>query len=791
MKKIALWCSVLLVTIGTVSASAIAGSDAVNSYAGAGPMPIEYEGKPLLFSSAPKLAGSHLMVPVREIADMLNVTVEWNDETKTVTTRKDSTIVEWTMNQPEVKRNEKPYSLEQAPYLESGKVYVPLRAFSENFGLQALWNETAKRIKLQQEWTGLPTVGSADKLQSLLKESMEQGYPTGGYGIATDMTLDVKSAVPAAQTESAGPAPESKTADAGRGSFSTTNVQVDGVDEADVIKTDGTYLYQVNRQRVLVSQAVPAGEMKIVSTLDFSDQMLMPIELYVDEKRLVVIGTAFVYTDPLALNSMDRSGLVRPGPNKTAVKAVIYDLTDKSNLKKLRELEIKGNYSSSRKIGDSLYLIANQWLQMPVPMDNLKDRELQKFTPEYRDSAVGDSFVDVSYDKIRYFPDAVVPNYLIVGGVDLSDPSQPIQISSYLGSGNTVYASEENLYVAVTQYKYGNSASGPDSEKKKMMAPQSVEMNTLVYKFGLNQGRVLPSGSGTVPGTLLNQFSLDEHDGYLRIATTKGNMWRTDENTSKNNIYILDASMQLTGQLEDLAPGEKIYSTRFMGDRAYMVTFKKVDPLFVLDLHDPKAPKVLGKLKIPGYSDYLHPYDENHLLGFGKDAVEAANEWDPNGSTTAYYQGMKIAVFDVTDVENPVEMFKETIGARGTDSELLHNHKALLFSKEKGLLAFPVTVMENKNAAGASNVWDYGQFSFQGMYVYRLDLQSGFRLQGKISHLNSEQLEKAGGGWYESERNIERGLYIDDVLYTVSPGMIRASSLTSLDTISELTIPKP
>lgn len=157
------------------------------------------------------------------------------------------------------------------------------------------------------------------------------------------------------------------------------------------------------------------------------------------------------------------------------------------------------------------------------------------------------------------------------------------------------------------------------------------------------------------------------------------------------NVYILDEALKVAGRIEDIAPGERIYSVRFMGDRAYMVTFKQVDPLFAIDLKDPKAPKILGALNIPGYSDYLHPYDGNHIIGFGKDTVEKGS--------MAYYQGMKPAVFDVSDVAHPKEKFKEIIGGRGTESELLHNHKALLFDREKNLLAFPVTVMETEKVS--------------------------------------------------------------------------------------------
>jgi uncharacterized secreted protein with C-terminal beta-propeller domain len=229
-----------------------------------------------------------------------------------------------------------------------------------------------------------------------------------------------------------------------------------------------------------------------------------------------------------------------------------------------------------------------------------------------------------------------------------------------------------------------------------------------------------------------------------------------------------------------------------MGDRAYMVTFKKVDPLFVIDLKDPKNPTILGALKIPGYSDYLHPYDENHIIGFGKDTIELSNENSRSkDGTTAYYQGMKIALFDVSDVNNPKEKFKEIIGDRGTDSELLNNHKALLFSKEKELMAFPVTVMEIKDGGNvkAGNIPAYGSFSFQGAYVYNIDIEEGFKLKARISHISEEEYKKSGDRWYRSNNNVERIIYIGDDLYTISKGMIKANSLTDMKEKGSLLIP--
>jgi uncharacterized secreted protein with C-terminal beta-propeller domain len=679
-------------------------------------------------------------------------------------------------------------SLAEAPYLADESLMVPLRNFSETFGFIVHCDESRKSLVLQKEESNLPIVGSAAKLSALLEESQKNGninYNMYNRNVMKSLDTSATGAVPATAQSSASAATESKAV--ASADYSTTNVQVAGVDEADIVKTDGSYIYQVNRDKVIVSQAVPADQMKIVSTLSFPDGAMQPTELYVDSKYLIVIGNTAgnrAISSPAAKSMDSKMMPIRPNV-KSTVKAIIYDLADKANLKKLREVEMDGYYVSSRKINDSLYLIANKGIDMQILKENSAQDNLLS-APSYRDTSSSDGYTPLPYDRIRYFPGTVAPNFVLVGGLNLNEANKPMQVSSYVGAGDNIYANEDHLYVAVTQYKQvAQPMNDPAAAKPKMM-PQSVETNTMVYKFALDQGAVRSIANGTVPGTIIGQFAMDETAGYFRIATTNGNMFRADEQTSKNNVYVLDGLMNRSGQLEGLAPGERIYSIRFMGDRAYMVTFKKVDPLFVIDLKDPKAPAVLGKLKIPGYSDYLHPYDETHIIGFGKDAIEAVNEWDPKGSTTAFYQGMKIAMFDVSDVTHPVEMFKESIGVRGTDSELLHNHKALLFSKEKGLLAFPVTVMENKAAAGSSNVMEYGHFTFQGMYVYHMDLTKGFQLQGKITHLSQADLDKAGSGWYQGDFNVQRGIYIGNVLYSVSSGMIKANELGSLKELSQL-----
>jgi inhibitor of cysteine peptidase len=640
----------------------------------------------------------------------------------------------------------------------------------------------------------LPTVGSGENLRKLLAEAAEQNdylvYGTMKMRNGSVILNDAAAAPASAANESVGSA--NKSAKTVSGDYSTTNVQVDGVDEADIVKTDGKYIYQVNNNRIVVAEVYPSDKMKVKKVIGLDAEEMYPMELYLDDKRLIVIGTS---DGSVPVNSSNAKSIM---PSKhgyygsNSVKMLIYDIVNKDDIKKIREIELEGNYLSSRKVGSKLYLVSNKYLNYYGILENTEVDD----KPSYRDTAVQEDFMDIGYEKIGYFPGSVEPNYMIAAGIDLDHPAEGVNVSTYLGSGESIYASAENLYVAVTKHNIiPQDAPGPiiyDSAAPKKPAVKVSDRETVIYRFALNNGKLDYTGKGQVPGSILNQFSMDESNGFFRIATTKGDVWGEGENISKNNLYVLDSSLGICGSLEDIAPGEKIYSTRFMGDRAYMVTFKKVDPLFVIDLKDAKNPKILGALKIPGYSDYLHPYDENHIIGFGKDAIELSNEgsWG-SGSTTAYYQGMKIALFDVTDVNNPKEMFKEIIGDRGTDSELLRDHKALLFSKEKGLMAFPVTLMEIKNNENiaAGNIPEYGSFAFQGAYVYGIDLKEGFKLKTRISHISEEEYSKSGDRWYDSNKNVERIVYIGDDIYTISKGMIKAHSIRDMKERGSLLIP--
>ncbi|MEM4397945.1 MAG: beta-propeller domain-containing protein, partial [Candidatus Woesearchaeota archaeon] len=298
---------------------------------------------------------------------------------------------------------------------------------------------------------------------------------------------------------------------------------------------------------------------------------------------------------------------------------------------------------------------------------------------------------------------------------------------------------------------------------------------TIIHKIQIKDGNLKYIAKGEVKGYLLNQFSMDEHNENLRVATTF-DAWTSGKSITYNNIYVLNKDMKVIGKLEKIAPDERIYSTRFLGDRLYMVTFQRIDPFFVIDLSNPEKPEILGELKIPGFSDYLHPYDENTIIGLGKDTKE--NEWN-----TISTNGIKLALFDVKDVNNPKLIDQYIIGKEGTDSEALYNHKAFLFSKNKNLLVIPVR--ETKGKEVFDSRWGYRQKVWQGAYVFDISKQ-GFKLKGKVSHAETEEYPY----WYYGSPNaIKRSLFMDDVLYTISQKKIEMNNLDDLETINSITLP--
>ena len=559
-----------------------------------------------------------------------------------------------------------------------------------------------------------------------------------------------------------------KSAIQSQNSYSETNVQVEGVDEADIVKTDGTYLYFVNGQNIRIVKTHPGNAMQLMSLIDLEEVSFSPQDLYIDGDRLIVIGSRWTDGGPIRImedKRMMSPSMIWPGPYYAPKAEVrIYDVSDRSKPSLERKVSLEGSMVSTRKIEDKLYLVVNQPFRFgePIPLKGATEEDV---LPMIDDSKSGEGEEPVTRcGNVTILPHIPSPQYLTVAVLDTDNPNADVKREVVLGNAQNVYASLENLYIASTEWIYHWEKVGQESEEK-----------TNLYRFAMTLDGIEMKSQGSVPGHILNQFSMDEHGNTFRIATTQGQGWNAEMDPLRNNLFVLNRDLKETGSIRDIAPGEQIYSVRFLGDRAYMVTFRTIDPLFVIDTSDPRNPKILGKLKIPGYSDYLHPYDENHLIGFGKEAVESKD------GSFAWYQGMKIALFDVTDVENPKELHKTVIGDRGTDSPLLHNHKALLFDKERNLLAFPISVAkitEAQKEGEPGSAW--GSPIFQGAYIYDLTLKDGFDLRGQITHYDADTVEKSGDIWYGYGKDIERILRIENSLISVSQGKVTSHSLSTL-----------
>ena len=630
---------------------------------------------------------------------------------------------------------------------EKYTVYVK-NSIGNEAGNKILSSDTEMDFTVSSKITDLPVVGTEAKLRELLG--------------STNIRYMDKATIQQ-------PTVEDKASQA---EYSNTNIQVKGVDEGDNVKTDGKNIYRINKQNVEIIKAYPVEEMKIIKTIEFnnnSNDVFYPNEIYVDAKRMVVIGnyngSLQKSNDSGALPSglqnstttSDLSKIAMPYYWKTTARVLVYDISDINNIKQTRKVEVDGNSIATRKIGDILYLVSNEYL-------NYYSQDTAKITPGYIDSAIGEKYVNIDYGDIHYLKDSIHSSYMMLTAINLENEKEPATIYTCLGGGDKIYMSKDSLYISIqdNRYMYTTMAEKGDQKDK-----------TNIYKFQLEAGKFKFTAAGQVNGTILNQFSMDENNKYFRIATTTNPSWNANiQEPTKNNVYVLDEELKVVGKLEDMASGEKIYSVRFMGDKGYVVTFKNIDPLFVIDLKDVSKPTILGKLKIPGYSSYLQPYDENHIIGIGKDTQEV------EGRVTV--KGVKLSLFDVTDYRNPKEKFSAVIGDAGTESEVLYNHKALLFSKEKNILALPISVVKKGEADDY-----YGRQIFQGAYVYDVDPLNGFKLRGEITHQSASEVNE---GSYD--RNIQRILYINDTLYTISNDVIMANDFNNLSLINKLTISK-
>jgi uncharacterized secreted protein with C-terminal beta-propeller domain len=530
--------------------------------------------------------------------------------------------------------------------------------------------------------------------------------------------------------------------------YSDTNIQVAGVDEADIVKTDGDYIYLVSGNKTIIVSAYPPEQARVLSEIELEGTV---IGIFINGDRLVVFEeeTPYYAYPGVRWDSVEKFYMPYVSP-KIFVK--VYDVSDRENPQLQREVSTDGSYVSSRMIGDYAYVVVNE----PVYEED-DEINLPRIYSDGNEKGTEIPATDIYYSDVadNYYM------YTTIIAINTQDDDQePTYETILLGASSNLYVSMDNIYL--TFPVWGGDVG--DSPK------------TAIHRIHIDGSVMNYTASGEVPGTVLNQFSMDEYEGYFRVATT------TWDGTSQNNVYILNMSLNITGLLEGLARGERIYSARFMGDRGYMVTFKQVDPLFVIDLSDPYYPRELGYLKVTGYSDYLHPYDETHIIGIGKETTDAGD--------FAWYQGVKISLFDVSDVSHPLEIDKLEIGDRGTDSPVLWDHKAFLFDRSRNLLVMPIRVHEVDVSKYSEEAlaWAYGEPVWQGAYVFRVSLDGGIEEKGKITHAENITGPEQGY-YYYAPFAVERSLHIGDVLYTISQTKIKMNSLGNLDYINEVQLP--
>lgn len=613
----------------------------------------------------------------------------------------------------------------------------------------AIWQDPGTGIG---EGGELKKFSSAEELKAFLKEHAA-GYQDD-YGIVAGTGvregLPLPPPAPGVDKSSLNlPLSESAT------SYSTTNIQVEGVDEADFLKNDGKYIYMIAGNRLLIIDAYPAEKARILSETKISGT---PAEIFLKGDRVVVFST------------VQGEVLVKPRQSAAPVPvrremthAFVYSVKDRSQPVLMSDINVSGHYYNSRMIGDFVYLITNE--QIPWVLD-------EPLLPLVGEEA------DVSSVPAIYYYDAPQRSfvYYTVTSLDLNNGKRVSTESFLLGYSTTLYVSLDNLYIAYRKEAPGRIPSGPVPLRGEVGSDTKLE-GTIIHRFGLHEGRIGYDGTGDVPGHLLNQFSMDEYGNHLRVATTVEG-WSGGKGYLYNSVYVLNREMKRVGELEYIAPDERIYATRFMGDRLYMVTFKRIDPFFVIDLSDPGHPGILGELKIPGYSDYLHPYDSRYIIGIGKETEE--NAW--GGVSIA---GLKIALFDVSDLKNPRLIDRVEIGEAGTDSEALQDHRAFLFDREKNILVIPVREVK-KVPIPSSRYGSYTQRIWQGAYVFSVSPDRGFSLRGRVTH----NADAAPYMYWGSPSAVKRSLYMDDALYTISSWKIVMSDLREPEkTLNELEIP--
>lgn len=548
----------------------------------------------------------------------------------------------------------------------------------------------------QAESSDIQTAKSYDQIYEYLQANQDNQYGTDTgmleRGVVTESAED-SSSTNSATAADTGVAQNSKSSE--NAVYSETNVRQEGVDEADVVKTDGRYLYTLkDNGRSVAIVDTSNGELQMVISIPVEDDD-QAREFYVNDGHLILVSE---------FNQEREDGTWTYASTDTRVTT--YDITDPEKPEKAGEVTQSGSYTSSRLTDGHLYLFTQYSVDVT---SGITPKDKKDYIPYVNQQML-------EADDIYLPPFSQAYMYEVVSSVDVAKPGEIQDTKAIFSDGGELYVSNDNIYWYETQW--------------------SDKTETVIKRISYKDGKLKAEASGKVDGYINDSFSIDEYDGYLRVVTT-------DDET--NGLYILDSKMKEVGSITGLAEGEQVYSARLLGDTGYFVTYEQTDPLFSVDLSDPKNPKIIGKLKIPGFSEYLHFYGENQLLGIGMDV-------DEDGFTT---NGVKLSMFDISDSSDVKEIQKYTL-ENVYSAAVMYDYKAVLIDPEKNVIGF---------AADGNNGENY--------YVFSYNNTNGFEC------LMSETVN---GNGYQSAR----GVYVDNTLYVVKGNIIEAYDMADYQKIDDL-----
>jgi len=597
----------------------------------------------------------------------------------------------------------------------------------------------------------------------------------------------------------------------GASEYSTTNNQVAGVDEADFIKNDGSYIYILANNKFQIIDAWPPEIARVLSRVDIQGT---PRKLFVSADRALIYSSL----GPIGSTADDYDGYDDSydectygydcdfsGDNRR-LKITVFDISDRRSPKLVREIRFSGSYINARRIGSAIHTVALSpvgfldlkyepallercWYgeeekptleELLAAYDELKQENraridnatITDWLPTIADIRYSDNGTITTSNLLRncqnfYTMSATTgESFLTLFSLDIDQLADPSHVTIF-GRPGAVYASPTALYVAARQQYY--------SGYSWYYAPSAnIQEASTVHKFNLKQNPTgcEYAGSGVVKGRVLNQFAMDEYEDSLRIATTTGHLPSSDVHSTMSILQEQAGDLVVVGQIDNIAPSEDIRAVRFSGSHGFIVTFKKTDPLFAFDLSDPTAPGIEGELKIPGFSTYIHLMDEGHLLTIGYDS-------DDQGDF-AWFQGLLLQIFDVSDMTAPLLLHKEVIGTRGSSSEAATNHLAFNYFAPKHLLAIPITICE-----GGEGGYFGDLMTFSGLLVYDVNILAGFRRRGGVSHVASgsgDSWDLCGNWWTQSNSTVQRSIFMDDYVYSVALDQIKIDSLYNLGT---------